>query len=60
MGDIGASPDVHLAYTHPDGTLWIDVSGQASIVRDDDKTAELWFDDLQAYIPEGRRDPTWW
>ncbi|THF67711.1 general stress protein [Deinococcus sp. Arct2-2] len=55
--DIGVSPEVHLAYSHSDGTLWIDVSGQAETVNDPVKKEELWFDDLQAYFPEGRRDP---
>lgn len=55
--DIGSSPDVHLSYAHPDGTLWIDLSGQAEVVRDPAKKKELWFNGLEAYFPEGVDDP---
>lgn len=55
--DIEADADVHLSYTHPDGTLWVAVSGHAEIVRDDKKKEELWFDELQAYFPKGLGDP---
>jgi len=53
--EIDAAPDVGLAFV--DSSVWLSISGCASIVRDVSKAAEIWKDTDNAWLPSGPDDP---
>ncbi len=48
---------VCVAYSKPDASTYISISGTASISKDPAKMEELWSPILKAWFPEGLEDP---
>jgi general stress protein 26 len=48
---------VNLAYSKPSDQVYVSISGNARVVRDRDKAAELWKPFLKAWFPKGLDDP---
>jgi general stress protein 26 len=48
---------VNLSYAAPDDNRYVSVSGRATVVRDRQKTEELWKPMYKAWFPEGLDDP---
>jgi general stress protein 26 len=55
---IGASPQVNVAFSDAKQHNWVSVSGAASRVDDRAKAAELWNPMLKAWFPDGLDTPT--
>lgn len=55
--DLMGEPQVNLAYSKPDSSAYVSVSGRAEIVRDRAKMQELWNPMYKAYFPQGLDDP---
>ena len=55
--DIPAKPQVNLSFADPADSLYVSVSGRASLVRDRAKIAELWNPIVAAWFPAGQDDP---
>lgn len=48
---------VNVAYSKPDDSVYVSVSGRAEVVKDRAKIDELWSPVLKAWFPEGKDDP---
>jgi general stress protein 26 len=48
---------VNLAYSKPGDQVYVSISGNARVVRDRVKAAELWTPVLKAWFPRGLEDP---
>ena len=48
---------VNLAYSKPEDSTYVSVSGRAEVVHDRAKIEELWSPVLKAWFPEGLDDP---
>jgi general stress protein 26 len=48
---------VNLAYSKPGDQVYVSISGNARIMRDRAKAAELWTPVLKAWFPKGLEDP---
>ena len=55
--EIGAAPDVCLAFADIDDNTYLSVTGTAAMIRDPAKAEELWSTEAQAWWPHGPRDP---
>jgi general stress protein 26 len=56
--EIEGDPHVQLAFIDTPNGTWINVEGEAEIVRDDvDRKRQLWLEDLERWFPEGPEDP---
>ena len=56
--EIEADPAVELGFIDSKAATWINVEGEATIVRDDvERKRELWLDDLERWFPNGPEDP---
>lgn len=56
--EIDADPRVELAFIDTPNGTWINVEGEAAIVRDDpDRKRELWQTDLERWFANGPQDP---
>ena len=56
--EIDADPSVELAFIDTPNGTWINVEGEASVVRDDpDRKRDLWQKDLERWFPGGPEDP---
>ncbi len=55
--EIQVNSKVLLSYAESDGSTFVSISGEASIVRDQAKIDELWSDMLKAWFPKGKTDP---
>ena len=49
---------VNLSYASPSDNVYVSVSGTASAYRDEAKIAELWSEDMKAWFPKGKEDPS--
>jgi general stress protein 26 len=49
--------DPHVALTFSARDAWVAVTGQAEVVEDDDRLAELWNTFAEAWLPGGPEDP---
>jgi len=49
---------VNLSYANPSDSVYASVSGTASAYRDEAKIAELWSEDMKAWFPKGKEDPS--
>jgi general stress protein 26 len=55
--EIDADPQVELAFIDTPNGTWINVEGEARVVRDDpDRKRELWKKDLERWFPHGPED----
>jgi len=58
IGEIEATPAVELAFIDTANGVWVNVEGQASVVRDDvERKRQLWHDDLERWFQDGPEDP---
>jgi general stress protein 26 len=48
---------VNLAYAEPGQDRFVSISGRCRLVRDPEKTRELWTPTLKAWFPQGLEDP---
>lgn len=55
--EIQVNSKVLLSYAESDGSCFVSISGEASIVNDRKKIDELWDESLKAWFPEGKDDP---
>ncbi len=55
--DIGASPEVNVAYADPGRDAYVSVAGHARLVDDLAKKKALWGPMVQAWFPGGPADP---
>jgi general stress protein 26 len=56
--EIDADPQVELAFIDTPNGTWINLEGEAEVVRDDpERKRELWLKDLERWFPEGPEDP---
>ena len=55
--ELERDPNVCLAYAKPDDTLYVSVSGRATLVDDRAKAKELWNTFAEAWFPGGVDDP---
>jgi general stress protein 26 len=55
--EIGAAPDVCLAFADTHSNAYLSVTGQAELSRDPAKARELWSSEAQAWWPNGPGDP---
>ena len=55
--DIGASPEVNVAYADPGRDAYVSVAGHARLVDDPTKRKALWGPMVQAWFPGGPADP---
>ncbi|KAA9325876.1 pyridoxamine 5'-phosphate oxidase family protein [Hymenobacter busanensis] len=49
---------VNLSYAHPGNNVYASVTGHASVYRDQAKIDELWSEDMRAWFPKGKEDPS--
>ena len=57
IDEISKDNRVCAAYSKPDDSTYVSVSGRAEVVRDRAKMEELWSPILKAWFPEGLDDP---
>ena len=56
--EIDADPQVEMAFIDTPNGTWINVEGEATVVRDDsDRKRELWQKDLERWFTNGPEDP---
>ena len=55
--EISVNSKVLLSYSSSDGSDFVSISGEASIVTDKAKIDELWDESLKAWFPDGKDDP---
>jgi general stress protein 26 len=51
--EIKANPTVHLSYADLQDWRFVSMTGRAQVVRDPEKKAELWMDDLERWFDDG-------
>ena len=58
VSEIDADPRAELAFIDTQNGTWVNVEGEASVIRDDEhRKQKLWRDDLERWFPEGPSDP---
>jgi general stress protein 26 len=57
VNEVRQNQHVNLSYADPDDNQYVSVSGTAQIVRDRQKTEELWSPIHRAWFPKGIDDP---
>ena len=56
--EIGAAPDVCLAFADIGDNTYLSITGSAEMVRDPARAEELWSTEAQVWWPRGPRDPS--
>ena len=56
--EVKKDSEVNLNYADPSNSVYASVSGRASAYRDEAKIAELWSEDMRAWFPKGKEDPS--
>lgn len=56
--EVKKDSQVNLSYANPSDSVYVSVSGTASAYRDEAKIAELWSEDMRAWFPKGKEDPS--
>ncbi|RZK37423.1 MAG: general stress protein [Hymenobacter sp.] len=56
--EVKADNQVNLSYANPSNNVYASVTGKASTFRDEAKIAELWSEDMKAWFPGGKEDPS--
>lgn len=57
VNEISQDHKVNLSYAKPDKNLYVSVSGEAELVKDQNKIEERWNPILKAWFPQGLEDP---
>lgn len=55
--DLSRQPQVNITFSNPDDSLYVSVSGRATLVHNRDKAEELWNPMAGAWFPGGLDDP---
>jgi len=53
VADVESEPRVQLSFARPDDFRFISMTGEASIIRDDEKKKALWLEELERWFPQG-------
>ncbi|MBC7447842.1 MAG: pyridoxamine 5'-phosphate oxidase family protein [Hymenobacteraceae bacterium] len=56
--EVQRESQVGVAYGHPGKNLYVSVTGTARVVLDRAKIDELWSEELKAWFPKGKDDPS--
>jgi general stress protein 26 len=56
-GEIEEEGQVNLTYENPLESVFVSLSGRATLVQDRQQIENLWTEDLRAWFPEGLNDP---
>ena len=56
--EVKKDSQVNLSYSNPSDNVYASVSGTASAYRDEAKIAELYSEDMKAWFPKGKEDPS--
>ncbi len=56
-GEVAEHHAVNISYSKPEAKRYVSVSGKATLVRDREKTGELWAPPFKAWFPHGPNDP---
>jgi general stress protein 26 len=57
VSEIVKLPKVNVSFADPDNQHYISISGNAQLVRDQNKIEELWRPEFKMWFPEGKDDP---
>lgn len=57
VSEIQKLPKVNVSFADPDNQHYISISGNAQLVRDQNKIEELWRPEFKMWFPEGKDDP---
>ena len=57
VSEIEKLPKVNVSFADPDNQHYISISGNAQLVRDQNKIEELWRPEFKMWFPEGKDDP---
>ena len=55
--DLSEEHGVNLSYSDPGSHRYVSVTGNATVVHDDERASDLWDDKLSAFFPRGLDDP---
>jgi general stress protein 26 len=55
--EIKENSSILLSYAESDGSTFVSLCGEASIVKDQARIEELWSESLKAWFPKGKTDP---
>lgn len=57
VNEVASSPKVNVSFADPDNQRYVSVTGNAQLVRDREKIAELWRPEFKMWFPKGKEDP---
>lgn len=57
VSEIQKLPKVNVSFADPDNQHYISISGNAQLVRDQNKIEEFWRPEFKMWFPEGKDDP---
>lgn len=57
VGEVDEEGQVNLTYENSTESIYVSLSGRATLVQDRQLIEELWHEDLRAWFPEGINDP---
>ncbi|MCC3158950.1 pyridoxamine 5'-phosphate oxidase family protein [Hymenobacter sp. 15J16-1T3B] len=56
--EVRRDDSVNLSYSNPKDNVYASVTGTAEVNQDKAKIAELWSEDMRAWFPKGKDDPS--
>ncbi|OON69443.1 pyridoxamine 5'-phosphate oxidase family protein [Hymenobacter sp. CRA2] len=56
--EVRRDASVNLSYANPSDNVYASVTGTASVYHDQAKISELWSEDMRAWFPKGKDDPS--
>ena len=57
VSEIENLPKVNVSFADPENQHYVSITGNAQLVRDRNKIAELWRPEFKMWFPEGKDDP---
>lgn len=57
VGEVEEEGQVNLTYENSQETVYVSLSGKATLVQDRQQIEKLWKEELTAWFPEGLKDP---
>jgi len=54
---LSVNPQINVSFTEPEKNLYISLTGEASLLKDRTRAAQLWNSAVAAWYPEGLDDP---
>lgn len=55
--DLNQYPNVNVTFAEPKDNVYVSISGRSEVVKDHEKTQELWSPEVATWFPEGIEDP---